>query len=408
MLNFYRRFIPRAAQVQAPLNDLLKDNVKGRALVTWTPGSIAAFEASKRTLAEAALLAHPRSDAPLALTCDASDFSVGAVLQQRTDSGWEPLGFFSKKLTDAEGKYGAYDRELLAIYLGIKHFRHMVEGRVFTIYTDHKPITFAFRQKPEKCTPRQFRYLDLIGQFSTDIQHLAGKDNVVAEALSRIEEVNGLLDYDDLGRAQETDEELQRHLGELTGTSHLRTTAYHPAANGMVERLHRQMKAAIRCHQQAQWTKVLPTILLGIRAAWREDVKATAAELVYGETLRLPGEFLSPRPAATDTDVADFAQELREQFRELAPAPVTRHGARKTFIFKDLGVAEQVFVRNDKVRSLLQPPYDGPYTVVSRGPKTFVINIKNKPVTITVDRLKPAYTMSDATEGDTTPSSQTT
>jgi len=78
------------------------------------------------------------------MVSDASDFTVGAVLQQRIGDSWEPLAFFSKKLSGAEEKYGAYDRQLLAIYLAVKHFRHMVEARTFTIYTEHKPITFAF------------------------------------------------------------------------------------------------------------------------------------------------------------------------------------------------------------------------------------------------------------------------
>ena len=99
----------------------------------------------------------------------------------------EALGFLlKKKLSPAESKYSAFDRELLAIYLAVKHFRHMVEARNFIIYTDHKPITFAFRQKPDKCSPRQFRHLDFISQFSTDIRHVSGSNNVVAEALSRI------------------------------------------------------------------------------------------------------------------------------------------------------------------------------------------------------------------------------
>lgn len=217
MVNFYRRFIPRAALIQAPLNDLLHGNIKGGTPVHWSTEATEAFIACKESLAQAALLAHPEVKAPLALTCDASDFTVGAVLQQCVGSDGEPLAFFSGKLTSTEQKYAAYDRELLAIYLSIKHFRHMIQGRTFTIFTDHKPLTFAFRQKLDKCSLRQFRYLDFIGQFSTDIRHVAGKDNVVADALSRIEEVEPTLDFKDLARSQEQDEELRRYLREANG-----------------------------------------------------------------------------------------------------------------------------------------------------------------------------------------------
>lgn len=76
----------------------------------------------------------------------------------------------------------------------------------------------------------------------------------------------------------------------------------------MEEWLHRQLKATIRCHKD-WWTKMLPTILLEMRA-WREDFQATAAELVYGETLQLPGQFLS-RPSKDSSDIANYIRELR-------------------------------------------------------------------------------------------------
>lgn len=75
---------------------------------------------------------------------DALDHSVGAALQQEGDNDWESLAFFSKKLSQAKVKYSAFDRELFAVYLAIKRFWHMLEARTFTVYTDHKPLTFAF------------------------------------------------------------------------------------------------------------------------------------------------------------------------------------------------------------------------------------------------------------------------
>jgi hypothetical protein len=72
---------------------------------------------------------------------------MGAVLQQHVQNAWQPLAFFSKKLNPVQQKYSAYDRELLAIYEAVKHFRHMLEERHFTIFNDHKPITYTFHQK---------------------------------------------------------------------------------------------------------------------------------------------------------------------------------------------------------------------------------------------------------------------
>jgi hypothetical protein len=62
------------------------------------------------------------------------------------------LAFFSKKLNPAQQKYSAYDRELLAVYEAVKHFRHMLEARHFIIFADHKPITYGFQQKRDKCS----------------------------------------------------------------------------------------------------------------------------------------------------------------------------------------------------------------------------------------------------------------
>ena len=85
------------------------------------------------------MLTHPRCTAPTSLTVDASDFAVGAVLQQLVHGVWQPLAFFSKQLRPPERKYSAFDRELLALYLGIRHFRYFLEGRQFIVFTDHKP-----------------------------------------------------------------------------------------------------------------------------------------------------------------------------------------------------------------------------------------------------------------------------
>ncbi|GFS92358.1 hypothetical protein TNCV_411131 [Trichonephila clavipes] len=146
MINFYRRYLKDAAKTQAPLHELLKGaKKKDRRKVHWTDDTRRSFEKCKTDLAEAALLSFPRSGLPLSLCTDASDFAVGAVLQQLENEGWKPIAFYFKKLNEAQTRYSTYDRELLGIYLSVKHFKHLLEGNDFVKNTDHKTLTFAFK-----------------------------------------------------------------------------------------------------------------------------------------------------------------------------------------------------------------------------------------------------------------------
>ena len=83
------------------------------------------------------------SQAAISLAVDASDSHVGAVLQQRLHGSWSPLAFFSKKLSSNESKYSGFNRELLAAYSSVRHFRFILKAREFTLFTDHKPLTLA-------------------------------------------------------------------------------------------------------------------------------------------------------------------------------------------------------------------------------------------------------------------------
>ena len=139
LINFYHRFIPHAAQILQPLNALIPAKHHPQQLV-WTDEATTAFTASKEALAQATLLSHPKLSAPTCIVTDASDVAVGAVLQQVIEGVWCPISFFSKKLKPPETRYSAFDRELRAVYLATKHFRHFIEGRDFHIRTDHKPI----------------------------------------------------------------------------------------------------------------------------------------------------------------------------------------------------------------------------------------------------------------------------
>jgi len=187
MLNFYRKFIPAAARILCPLTSALKGSPAASAPLQWNQEMRDAFSAAKAALAAASALAHPSSAAELALVCDASSTHVGAVLQQRRPGldHWEPLGFFSRKLDSPQLKYSAFDRELFAAFAAVRHFRSQLEGRSFHIKTDHKPLLGAFTKLSDAWSPRQQRQLAYIAEYTADLRHVAGLDNVVADALSR-------------------------------------------------------------------------------------------------------------------------------------------------------------------------------------------------------------------------------
>lgn len=590
MINFYRENIPKAALMQAPLNNFLHNAKKrDKTVIEWNDEATKAFEACKASIQNAALLAHPSHRAPIAIFSDASDTAAGAVLQQCINKQWQPLGYFSKKFNETQQRYSTFDRELLAVYMAVKHFRKTIEGRELIVYTDHKPLTFALNKiQSTNETPRRARQLLFVSEFTSDIRHISGKSNVVADALSRIDSIScpTSLDYTKLAAAQQSDADMQRlmqqsnlkfekyripnanqtiycetstskirpylpavfrreafdvthnisHPGirttrkimaqkyfwpsinkdvgqwaknciqcqrskvqrhtisspgefqpsdrfqhihvdivgplpttqqgyrylitmidrctkwpeaiptddisaetvaktvydhwisrfgcpatltsdqgrqfesqlfttllSMLGIKKTRTTPYHPQSNGAVERWHRSLKAALKARLDGRisWISELPTVLLGLRAAVRTDTGVSAAELTYGYNLRLPGDFIT-EPNQTQTADQNYVTELRKIIQTLKPhQPRSHNSKRQIFVHKDLQTCKQVFVRVDAVKKPLQQPYEGPFPVLSRDNKIFTIQLPNRKTKISIDRLKPAYTVKCDTSNET-------
>ncbi|UYV68091.1 hypothetical protein LAZ67_5003026 [Cordylochernes scorpioides] len=575
LVNFYHRFIKNSSHILAPLYSLLKTKSPNASL-NWTSDTLEAFQNIKNALAENTLLNYPQPNSTLSVLVDASNVAVGGVLQQLNDTAWEPISFFSKKLSPAETKYSAFDRELLAAFLSVKHFSYFLDGKTFMLFTDHKPLTYAFTSKSER-SPRQERHLNYLSQFSMDIRYVKGSENIVADTLSRIEietfnhtKVN--LDLNAFPEIQEKDKELKTlidnsnssqtiklikqqvpfcnkliycdistgnprpfvpenfrrqifnslhnlsHLGiratrklitqkyfwpkmnqtinhwskkakftgiqlqnteffplpstrfehvhldligplphsencthiltaidryskwpeafpisdktaisvakaffrgwisrygvpatittdqgrefeshlfkdltSLIGTNRIRTTAYNPAANGLVERLRRQIKAAIMASGNTiNWIDALPLVLLGIRTSYKEDLKCTAAEMVFGTTLNLPADLLT-NSEFKNPDPSNFATQLKNYMSRIRPQPTRQTKQNNIFSHKDLDTCSHVFVRKDFVKRALSPPYEGPFPVVSRSSKTFTVKINDQNKVISVNRLKPAF-----------------
>lgn len=578
MVNFYRLSMPHAAKMQAPLNVYLRESKRNdKRPIVWSIEAETAFQKIKAGLAEAALLAHPRHDAETRVVTDASDFAMGAVLEQRSVSGsWQPLAFFFQKFSTAQLNYSAYDRELTAIFESVKYFRYFVEGCVFKIMTDHKPLVYAFSQRSDKASPRQVRQLSFIAQFTISIEYVSGSNNVVADPLSRVEALrlpveislkeladeqladsvlaelikssnpclklvklqwgpshtavycemtgealrpyvplvlrerifdmfhkpahpgakitdrtirqryvwpdmhrdiarwckncidcqqskvsrhvkrvpehfvapDGRFDHvhmDIIGplpvsngfsycltmidrfsrwveavplvetsaqtisrafydtwivrfgspkvittdQGAQFESRLFSALLELIGCECIRTTPYHPASNGMIERWHRVLKAAIMCHNGQDWSRVLSTVLLGLRSHVRADTGASPAEFLFGTNVRLPGEFFSPEDLTPNPKI--FIEEFREFMRQVRPVPVVHNYRKRAFFYKDLKTCTHVFLRNT-AKKALERPYSGPHKVEKRlSDAVYRITVNGILRSVSTELLKPAF-----------------
>ncbi|XP_066976878.1 uncharacterized protein [Macrobrachium rosenbergii] len=192
--------------------------------------------------------------------------------------------------------------------------------------------------------------------------------------------------------------ELWVSLACLVGTTLHSTTAYNPAANGMVERTHRSLKAALmaRCTDE-NWKVQLPWVLLGLRTAPRANGNESPTEKVYGETLAVPGEFFPTEVDDPDTPLP----RLREIAKRFAPCQKTFTDRTRNFRSEGLNTCTHVFMRNDAHHPPLTRPYGGLYRVISRTSKAYLFNIHGREDWISVDRLKPAYLMDIGTREET-------
>ncbi|GFV81186.1 retrovirus-related Pol polyprotein from transposon 412 [Trichonephila clavipes] len=126
--------------------------------------------------------------------------------------------------------------------------------------------------------------------------------------------------------------ELFRSIAAICGATVAHTTSYHPQCNGKVERLHRTLKGAIKAHNNIRWTESLPTVLLGLRAAIRPDISYTIAQMVYGTSIKLPGEFFDPPTINMDPQI--FVAKLQQHMAELKQLSLLATGSKISLCIK--------------------------------------------------------------------------
>ena len=175
LTGYYRRFIKAYARIAAPLTELLKKDG-----YLWTDETEIAFLRLKEAMMSAPVLGLPNFQQPFILETDASGVGIGAVLHQNG----HPIAYFSKKLAPRTQKKSAYFREMLAIAEAIAKFRHYLLGHRFVIRTDQKSLRSLMDQSLQ--TPEQQEWLHKFLGYDFTIEYKPGKDNLAADALSRV------------------------------------------------------------------------------------------------------------------------------------------------------------------------------------------------------------------------------
>lgn len=178
--NYYRRFIPNFASLAQPLNKITRKN----SIYQWTTECQESFETLKHHLANPPILAFPDFSKPFIITVDASMKACGSVLSQSHDGFERPIYYASKSCTKGEQNKATIEQELIAMHWVIKQFRPYINGTEFLVRSDHKPLIYLFSLKEPSSRLTRIR-LDL-EEYSFTVEHIRGKDNVIADALSRI------------------------------------------------------------------------------------------------------------------------------------------------------------------------------------------------------------------------------
>ena len=182
MAGYYRRFCHNFSVITAPLTNLLKKSQN----YSWTSACEAAFLKVKMMLSSKPILQAPNFYKQFRLMVDASHMGAGAALMQVDEKGIEhPVSYFSRKFNPHQVNYSTIEKEALALLLALQHFDVYLNTTLHPVivYTDHNPLVFVNKMK--NSNQRLLRWSMLYQQYNMEIHHIRGKDNVIADALSR-------------------------------------------------------------------------------------------------------------------------------------------------------------------------------------------------------------------------------
>nr|GEW58000.1 reverse transcriptase domain-containing protein [Tanacetum cinerariifolium] len=178
---FYRHFIKDFSKIAWPITRHLEKDTP----FIFSKECVEAFQTLKRKLTEAPILIAPDWDMPFELTCDASDFAIGAVLGQRQDKHFRPIHYVSKTMTEAESNYTTIEKEMLAVVYAFEKFRSYLIMNKSIVYTDHSALKYLFAKKDSMA--RLLRWVLLLQEFTFKVIDTKEAENLATDHLSRLE-----------------------------------------------------------------------------------------------------------------------------------------------------------------------------------------------------------------------------
>ena len=183
MAGYYRKFCSNFSTIAEPLTNLLRK----RNQFIWNERCQQSFDKLKAVLINVPVLKAPNFNCRFKLAVDASDIGAGSVLLQEGENGIDhPVCYFSKKFNKSQMNYSTIEKECLSLILAVQHFEVYLtsSSMPIVVYSDHNPLTFINKMKNNN--QRLMRWCLMLQEYNIDIKHIKGKDNIIADTLSRV------------------------------------------------------------------------------------------------------------------------------------------------------------------------------------------------------------------------------
>nr|GEY49246.1 reverse transcriptase domain-containing protein [Tanacetum cinerariifolium] len=310
---FYRRFVQDFLKIAWPMTHLLEKDTP----FFFSKECIKAFQTLKKKLTEAPILVSPDWDLPFELMCDASDFSIGAVLGQRKTKHFQPIHYASKTMTDAQAHYTTTKKELLVVVYAFEKFRPYLVLSKSIVYTDHSALKYLFNKQDAK--PRLLRWVLLLQEFDITVRDKKGAKNLIKSSggvftarkpvifsrLATIDPPGDIMARTTLLKRFGTPRAIISDYGMhfcndqfakvmlKYGVTHRLATAYYPRTSGQMEVSNRGLKRILERtvgENRAYWSNKLDDALWAFRTAFKTPIGCTSYKLVYKKVCHLPIE----------------------------------------------------------------------------------------------------------------------